>query len=45
MCLSSQQALGSLPALPQFCCSLEHARLTLRNQRATLVLDVLGRLS
>uniref|UniRef100_A0A8C7YBV7 tRNA (32-2'-O)-methyltransferase regulator THADA n=1 Tax=Oryzias sinensis TaxID=183150 RepID=A0A8C7YBV7_9TELE len=28
--LRSQQALESLPALPQFCCAAEHARLTLR---------------
>ncbi|XP_036980256.1 thyroid adenoma-associated protein isoform X2 [Acanthopagrus latus] len=42
--LSSQQALDSLPALPQFSCTMEHARLVLRHQRATLVLDVLERL-
>ncbi|XP_035807135.2 thyroid adenoma-associated protein isoform X2 [Amphiprion ocellaris] len=42
--LSSQRALDSLPALPQFSCTMEHARLTLRHQRATLALDVLERL-
>lgn len=42
--LSSQQALDSLPALPQFSCTMEHARLVLRQQRATLALDVLQRL-
>ncbi|XP_070772051.1 thyroid adenoma-associated protein [Enoplosus armatus] len=42
--LSSRQALDSLPALPQFSCTLEHARLVLRHQRATLALDVLERL-
>nr|XP_046258832.1 thyroid adenoma-associated protein isoform X2 [Scatophagus argus] len=42
--LSSQQALDSLPALPQFSCTMEHARLVLRHQRATLALDVLDRL-
>ncbi|CAB1443905.1 unnamed protein product, partial [Pleuronectes platessa] len=42
--LSSQQALDSLPALPQFSCTAEHARLSLWHQRATLALDVLERL-
>ncbi|XP_070833382.1 thyroid adenoma-associated protein [Chaetodon trifascialis] len=42
--LGSQQALGSLPALPQFSCTMEHARLLLRHQRASLALDVLERL-
>lgn len=42
--LSSQQALDALPALPQFSCTMEHARLLLRHQRATLALDVLERL-
>ncbi|XP_027133458.1 thyroid adenoma-associated protein [Larimichthys crocea] len=42
--LSSQQVLDSLPALPQFSCTMEHARLVLRHQRATLALDVLERL-
>ncbi|XP_039994968.1 thyroid adenoma-associated protein isoform X2 [Xiphias gladius] len=42
--LSSQQALDFLPALPQFSCTVEHVRLTLRLQRATLALDVLERL-
>ncbi|XP_062257166.1 thyroid adenoma-associated protein isoform X1 [Platichthys flesus] len=44
MALSSQQALDSLPALPQFSCTAEHARLSLWHQRATLALDVLERL-
>lgn len=43
--LSSQRALHSLPSLPQFSCTMEHARLVLRHQRATLALDVLERLS
>ncbi|XP_029377385.1 thyroid adenoma-associated protein isoform X2 [Echeneis naucrates] len=43
--LSSRRALDSLPALPQFSCTAEHARLTLQHQRATLALDVLERLS
>lgn len=42
--LSSQQALGSLPELPQFSCTVEHSRLLLRHQRASLTLDVLRRL-
>ncbi|KAK2823947.1 hypothetical protein Q5P01_021122 [Channa striata] len=42
--LRYQQALDSLPALPQFSCTLEHARLTLQHQRATLAMDVLERL-
>ncbi|XP_030603636.1 thyroid adenoma-associated protein isoform X2 [Archocentrus centrarchus] len=42
--LGSQQALDSLPALPQFSCSMEHARLTLRQQRAALAVEVLDRL-
>ncbi|XP_037321311.2 thyroid adenoma-associated protein [Pungitius pungitius] len=42
--LSSQRALDSLPALPQFSSAMEHARLLLRHQRATLALDVLERL-
>ncbi|MEQ2208772.1 hypothetical protein XENOCAPTIV_013993, partial [Xenoophorus captivus] len=42
--LISQQALNRLPALPQFSCTREHARLTLRHHRAELVLDVLDRL-
>ncbi|XP_061601680.1 thyroid adenoma-associated protein isoform X2 [Cololabis saira] len=41
---SSQQALDRLPALPQFCCGAEHARLTLRRRRARLVVDLLERL-
>ncbi|XP_051271703.1 thyroid adenoma-associated protein homolog isoform X2 [Dicentrarchus labrax] len=42
--LGSQQALDSLPALPQFSCTMEHARLVLRSQRAALALEVLERL-
>lgn len=42
--LHSRQALDSLPDLPQFSCGAEHARLTLRHQRAALALDVLERL-
>ncbi|XP_037638453.1 thyroid adenoma-associated protein [Sebastes umbrosus] len=42
--LSSQQALDSLPTLPQFSFTMEHARLVLRHQRATLALDLLERL-
>ncbi|KAM4729595.1 thyroid adenoma-associated protein isoform 2-T4 [Anableps anableps] len=41
--LVSQQALNRLPALPQFSCTMEHARLTLRHRRAELALDVLDR--
>ncbi|XP_017296045.1 thyroid adenoma-associated protein isoform X2 [Kryptolebias marmoratus] len=43
--LRSQQALDRLPALPQFSCTMEHARLTLQNHRARLVLDVLEKLN
>lgn len=43
--LSSQQALDRLPDLPQFSCTVEHSRLTLLQQRASLALDVLLRLS
>lgn len=43
--LSSQQALDHLPALPEFSCTMEHARLTLQQHRASLALDVLQRLS
>lgn len=42
--LVSQQALSRLPALPQFSCTLEHARLTLRHHRAELALDVLNKI-
>ncbi|KAI3362945.1 hypothetical protein L3Q82_011619 [Scortum barcoo] len=42
--VSSKQALDSLPTLPQFSCTMEHAQLELRHQRATLALDVLQRL-
>ncbi|XP_074531245.1 thyroid adenoma-associated protein [Halichoeres trimaculatus] len=38
---SSKQALDALPALPQYSCTMEHARLLLQHQRATLVLDLL----
>ncbi|XP_068183222.1 thyroid adenoma-associated protein [Antennarius striatus] len=40
----SQRALDSIPALPQFSCPMEHARLVLQQQRASLALDVLDRL-
>lgn len=43
--LISQQALDNLPGLPQFSCTMEHSRLTLLQQRASLALDVLHRLS
>ncbi|KAM9726802.1 thyroid adenoma-associated protein isoform 2-T3 [Menidia menidia] len=39
--LQAQQALDRLPALPQFCCPLEHARLLLRHRRAAAALEVL----
>ncbi|XP_056902918.1 thyroid adenoma-associated protein isoform X1 [Takifugu flavidus] len=42
--LSSQQALEALPELPQFSCTMEHSRLLLWHQRASLTLDVLERL-
>ncbi|XP_019737575.1 thyroid adenoma-associated protein [Hippocampus comes] len=42
--VSSNQALDSLPVLPQFSCPMEHARLVLQQQRATLALDVLDTL-
>ena len=42
--LGSQRALQGLSALPQFSCTMEYARLTLRHQRANLALDVLDRL-
>ncbi|XP_037126900.1 thyroid adenoma-associated protein isoform X1 [Syngnathus acus] len=42
--LSSKQALDALPVLPQFSCPMEHARLVLQHQRATLALDVLDTL-
>lgn len=40
----SQRTLDSLPDLPQFSCTTEHAWLTLRQRRATLALDVLEQL-
>ncbi|CAB1343477.1 unnamed protein product [Coregonus sp. 'balchen'] len=42
--LATQQALDGLPALPQFSCSIEHTRLALQQERATLALDILGTL-
>uniref|UniRef100_A0AAY5KM06 tRNA (32-2'-O)-methyltransferase regulator THADA n=1 Tax=Esox lucius TaxID=8010 RepID=A0AAY5KM06_ESOLU len=38
---ATQQALEGLPALPQFCCTVEHARLALKQERATLVINIL----
>ncbi|KAM4607989.1 thyroid adenoma-associated protein [Polymixia lowei] len=43
--LGSKQSLRALPPIPQFSCTMEHARLVLRHERATLTLDVLGRLT
>ncbi|KAM6956245.1 thyroid adenoma-associated protein [Aplochiton taeniatus] len=42
--LHSARALEGLPALPQFSCTIEHARLSVRHQRATLAQDVLDKL-
>lgn len=42
---SALKALASLPTLPQFICPMEHARLTLRHERAQLALDVLHKLN
>ncbi|XP_029525591.1 tRNA (32-2'-O)-methyltransferase regulator THADA [Oncorhynchus nerka] len=42
--LATQQALEGLPALPQFSCTIEHARLALQQERATLALAILGTL-
>ncbi|KAM9318529.1 thyroid adenoma-associated protein [Pholidichthys leucotaenia] len=42
--LSTKRALDSLPALPQFSCTVQHAQLTLQHQRASLALDVLEKL-
>lgn len=42
--LATQQALEGLPALPQFSCTIEHARLALQQERATLALAILGSL-
>ncbi|XP_060781574.1 thyroid adenoma-associated protein isoform X2 [Neoarius graeffei] len=39
---SARRAMSSLPALPQFSASIEHAKLTLLNERATLTQDVLA---
>ncbi|XP_059929781.1 thyroid adenoma-associated protein [Gadus macrocephalus] len=45
LALDAEQALEALPGpLPQFSCAVEHARLVLRQARATLALDVLERL-
>ncbi|XP_063047806.1 thyroid adenoma-associated protein [Engraulis encrasicolus] len=38
---ASEQALGALPALPQFSAALEHARLAVQRERAALALGVL----
>ncbi|CAL8255312.1 unnamed protein product [Lota lota] len=43
--LEAKQVLEALPGpLPQFLCTVEHARLVLRHERATLALDILERL-
>lgn len=42
--LNSQRALDTLPALPEFSCTMEHNRLLLQHHRATLALDVLERI-
>lgn len=39
---SARQAMSSLPALPQFSATIEHAKLTLLNERATLTRNVLA---
>lgn len=39
---SAQQAMNSLPVLPQFSATVEHAKLTLLNERATLAQNVLA---
>lgn len=41
---AAKDGLDALPALPQLRCPLEHGRLALRLQRATLALGVLERL-
>uniref|UniRef100_A0A3B4B112 tRNA (32-2'-O)-methyltransferase regulator THADA n=1 Tax=Periophthalmus magnuspinnatus TaxID=409849 RepID=A0A3B4B112_9GOBI len=41
---SALKSLSSLPSLPQFICPMEHARLTLKHDRAQLALDVLHKL-
>ncbi|KAL0964357.1 hypothetical protein UPYG_G00322770 [Umbra pygmaea] len=42
--LATQQGLKGLPALPQFSCTIEHAKLTLQQERATLAMDILDNL-
>ncbi|KAI1894434.1 hypothetical protein AGOR_G00115770 [Albula goreensis] len=39
--LSSQQTLHTLPPLPQFSCTADHARLDVKRERANLALEVL----
>lgn len=39
---SARRAMSSLPVLPQFSATMEHARLTLLNERATLAQNVLA---
>ncbi|MCI4376608.1 hypothetical protein PGIGA_G00190450 [Pangasianodon gigas] len=39
---SARRAMSSLPALPQFSATIEHAKLTLLNERATLTQNVLA---
>ncbi|KAF7710664.1 hypothetical protein HF521_009536 [Silurus meridionalis] len=39
---SARRAMSSLPALPQFSATIEHAKLTLLNERATLAQNVLA---
>ncbi|CAL8299345.1 unnamed protein product [Merluccius merluccius] len=44
--LDAKRVLDALPGpLPQFSCTVEHARLALRHERAALALDVLERLT
>ncbi|KAI4873351.1 hypothetical protein NFI96_022035 [Prochilodus magdalenae] len=40
---SAEQALTTLPALPQFSATIEHAKLTVLKDRATLAQNVLAR--
>lgn len=39
---SARRALRSLPALPQFSATIEYAKMTLLNERATLTQNVLA---
>ncbi|KAL6487447.1 hypothetical protein MHYP_G00040730 [Metynnis hypsauchen] len=39
---SAERALGALPALPQFSATIEHAKLTVLKERATLAQNVLA---